>query len=383
VKLLQVKPEQGAKRQKLKTVSFEESLVKEKKNRTPKKSLKVEPISLEGESPVPVPSPPKTPKKPPPSVDELVALWQGNIDSDMSDTVFSSQWRRLPSETRHQVLPRLIINFFEVILYCPIRNKEQFYLDAMLVQAEPAATWLQLVFNARSPATDTKEFLDGVFEVLKDDAALEPHDRLSKYLAHFSTFPSLRLLHSWLSLCPSDHFTGYWRVPASRWLLTYIDEVRSVADYEKSVFLIDGKPPPKAVASADAPPPTLAEQVINHIHLADPEFLVKVSRLRQADKGITNQAELNAALIKALLPPFLAEQVLGACEPLPVCDCENLCQLCFGDTAERLISGLDKDWMPEGRARVCKACQMFNVLGKQQTLTKEFVCQALLQRVVE
>jgi len=207
-----------------------------------------------------------------------------------------------------------------------------------------------------------------VFEVLQDNDALEPHDRLSKYLAHFSTFPSLRLLHSWLSLCPSDHFTGYWRVPASRWLLTYIDEVR----YEKSVLVIDIKTPP-----------TLAEQVINHIHISDPEFLVKASRLRQADKSIRSQAELNTALLKALLPPFLAEQVLGACEPLPVCDCENLCQLCFGDTAERLISGLDKDWMPEGRARVCKACQMFNVLGKQQTLTKEFVCQALLQRVVE
>lgn len=63
--------------------------------------------------------------------------------------------------------------------------------------------------------------------------------------------------------------------------------------------------------------------------------------------------------------------------------CQTLCQLCFAGLAERMISGLDTAWMPEGRARVCKACQVFNLMGKQQMVTKDFVCQALLQRRVE
>jgi len=242
----------------------------------------------------------------------------------------------------------------------------------MLTPAKPGSTWLQWLINA-GPA-NTKEFLDAVFELLKDEPlGTEPTVRLDKYLAHFGpSFPALQYLNSRLSLCPQDHFTGFWRVPASRWLLAYIDELRSAADYEKSVYLID---------SSSAP--TLPEQLINHLAISDPEFLVKASRVRQANKAIGSQADLNAALLKALLPPSLAEPVLTLSEPLPVCDCENLCQLCFGGVSERTITGLDPAWMPDGKARACKSCQIFNVMGKQQAVTKEFVCQALLHRRVE
>jgi len=87
-----INDEQSPKRQKLDSISFGESSVKkEKKPGRPKKSL-----NPNEESPLPSPviTPSPTPKKPPPTVDELVALWQENIESDIRDKVFSSRWRR-------------------------------------------------------------------------------------------------------------------------------------------------------------------------------------------------------------------------------------------------------------------------------------------------
>jgi len=140
-------------------------------------------------SPVITPSP--TPKTPPPTVGELVALWQENIESDIRDKVFSSRWRRLPAETRYQVLPRLIINYYEVILYCPIRNKEQFYLDAMLVQAR-SSTWFQLMINTRPRPNTPSRFAgeQGRFWLRRDNRSLA----LAFRLVCFTEFRLLRLI---------------------------------------------------------------------------------------------------------------------------------------------------------------------------------------------
>lgn len=303
----------------------------------------------------------------PPSLEELQELWQNKIASNMTDEQFRTEWRQLAPELQSQLIDRLSINYFDVILYFPyVNSKEDLYLESTLVPAG-RASWLQLVVN-HAGSRSTRRFLDSLFTLQDWIEALTPEARLASYLAQFGSYPALPLLLSTVSLCAAGHWTGFWKPPVARWLHSYLAAggTRTRSHCEHAAEL--------------STPPTLAEGVLSHLALVNgEEFMVRALFVYNAERPSTQQ-QLNTALLKTFFPASLAEVLTQPTPRLPLCTCLHLCTLCRSAPAERTITGFDLTWMPEGKARVCKSCRSFSTIAKQTPLTKELVSQSLITR---